>query len=168
MAACSASSPTTKSAPTSVPVGAASSPSSALPRVATTDRHPATPTGGALDLVVTDAVREQLVRAGAALHQLPASDYVGLEPGRTYYARDLATGQEWAAAGLQPAPGSYDAGVANQDQGAYMVFTRSPGGAWRGWETGLTGGPPGRCPVTVPASVLAVWGWPAGTCYPVT
>jgi len=168
VASCSASSSTVKVAPTSVPIRTANAAGSPLSRVPTTEGHTTAPSSKALNLVVTDAVRAQLVRAGAALHQLPTSDYAGLEPGRTYYARDLATDQEWAAAGLQPAPGSYDAGVANQDRGAYMVFTRSPGGAWHGWETGLSGGPPGQCPVTVPASVLAVWGWPAGSCYPLS
>jgi hypothetical protein len=167
VAACSATSSAAKGGTAPVPVNATNPPSTARPSPTAPARQ-AAGNRGAVDLVVTDAVRAQLVRAGAALHQLPASDYVGLEPSRTYYARDVATGDEWAAAGLQPAPNSYDAGVANQDEGSYMVFTRPPGGAWHGWETGLTGGPRGPCPVTVPPSVLAVWGWPPGSCYPLS
>jgi hypothetical protein len=166
VAGCSSSSPTAKGGPAPAPVGAVGAAASTLPRGPTTPGHTATPSSGAVNLAVTETVRTELVRAGAALHELPMSDYAGLRPGMTYYARDLATGNDWAAAGLQPDPGSYDAGVANQDRGAYMVFTRSPGGAWHGWETGLTGGPAGPCPVTVPPSVLSVWGWPPGTCYP--
>jgi hypothetical protein len=122
--------------------------------------------GPGQNLPVTSDVRAQLLAAGAALHGLPSSDYTGLVPGTTYYALDVGTGDYWAGAGLVPAPGSYDAGVRNQDEGAYMILTRSAGGAWHGWETGLTGGPPGPCPVVVPSAVLAAWGWPPRTCYP--
>ena len=118
------------------------------------------------NLPVTDQLRSQLLIAGAAMHSLPASDYTGLLPGKTYYARDLSSGDYWAGAGLVPSNNSYDAEVRNQDEGAYMILTRTAGGSWHGWETGLTGGPFGPCHVTIPAAVLAVWGWSPGACDP--
>lgn len=121
---------------------------------------------GAVNLNVTGAVRAQLVAAGAGLHHLPISDYLGLVAGETYYAKDRVTGDYWAGAGLRPTPQSYEAGVVNQDDGAYMIFTRSPGGHWRGWETGVTGGTSHHCSVTVPAAVLSVWGWAPESCDP--
>jgi len=50
-----------------------------------------TAASGAQNLPVTDALRTQLLAVGAALHNLPVSDYTGLEPGVTYYAYDAAT-----------------------------------------------------------------------------
>ncbi|MGH9044529.1 MAG: DUF4232 domain-containing protein [Acidimicrobiales bacterium] len=120
---------------------------------------------GARNLVLSTRVRAQLLAAGAALHRLPISDYLGLSPGVSYYAKDLADGHYWAGAGLLPRPGSYQAEVSNQDRGAYMIFTRSQTKGWHGWETGLTGGP-SACPVKVPSAVLKVWGWAFGTCDP--
>ena len=107
-----------------------------------------------------------MLLTGAALHDLPPSDYSGLLPGKTYYALDSATGDYWAAAGLVPKSDSYQAQVRNQDDGAYMVFTRSSSGDWHGWETGLTGGPFGPCKVAIPAAVLTAWGWSTGACDP--
>ena len=58
------------------------------------------------NLRVTDEVRTQLLQAGASLKGLPASDFTGLAPGKTYYAYDpdtATTGQEriWC---LTPTP----------------------------------------------------------------
>ena len=140
-------------------VGASSGPSTAAGAGVTSGR--------AENLTLTAAVRAQLLAAGAALHGLPTSDYSGLSPGTTYYARAPRTGDYWAGAGLVPRPGSTEAQVGNQDDGAFLIFTRSAGGDWHGWETGVAGGPAGGpCPVTIPAAVLAAWGWPSGTCHP--
>lgn len=119
------------------------------------------------NLLVTTQVRSDLVAAGAAAHGLPGSDYVGLQPGTTYYAFDHATSTYWAGAALQPDPSSVAAQVSAQDDGAYLLFTRPAGGNWTVYDVGLAGVGTTPCPVAVPAPVLAVWDWPAASCRPV-
>jgi len=118
------------------------------------------------NLQVTQALRAELLQAGAASHNLPASDYTGLAPGRTYYAYDPATSAYWAGAALVPSTSSTPAQVSVQDDGAYLVFTRPPGGSWRVYSVGMTLIPGAKCPVTVPPAVVSVWGWAPGTCRP--
>jgi hypothetical protein len=123
------------------------------------------------NLAVSDQVRTQLVDAGAALNNIPASEYTGLASGFTYYAFDDATGTYWAGARLVPAPSANPANptqaqVASQDAGSYYLFRQPQGGAWVAYAAGNTG-PDTPCPVTVPAEVLRVWGWPAGSCRPI-
>src|SRR5262249_47731579 len=124
------------------------------------------PPAGARNLVVSDAVRSQLVAAGAAMHQLPASDYTGLVKGETFYAYDPSTHTYWAGAGLVAKPGSVKAEVGNQDDGAFLDFERQSGATWRAYPAGVPGSTEYTCAATIPASVLAVWGWPSGTCHP--
>ncbi len=124
----------------------------------------------AVNLPVTDQIRSQLVTAGAALNNIPASEYSGLAPGLTYYALDKASNTYWAAARLVPAPSSNPsnptrAQVASQDAGSYYLFSQPRGGAWTVYAAGNTGQST-PCPVTVPAAVVAVWGWSAGGCRP--
>jgi hypothetical protein len=45
-----------------------------------------------VNLPVTDDVRAHLLQAGAALTGHPASEYTGLEPGKTYYGYDPRVG----------------------------------------------------------------------------
>jgi hypothetical protein len=120
---------------------------------------------GAQNLLVTNDIRAQLVAAGAASHGLVASDYLGLQPGETYYAVD-ATGVHWAGAGLEPSPSSMPAQIANQDDGAYLLFEEPVGGAWKVFNVGLAGVLSPNCPIVVPPAVLALWGWPAAHCRP--
>jgi len=109
------------------------------------------------------------VAAGAALNSLPASDYTGLRPGETYYAYDATTATYWAGAGLVPSASSTPAQVATQDDGAYLLFDRLPGGTWKAYDVGLAGTPEGSaCPATVPVAILRLWGWPSGSCRPTT
>ncbi len=118
---------------------------------------------------MTDALRSQLVAAGAAQHHLSPSDYTGLRRGETYYAYDAATRTYWAGASLDPSPSSTPAEVAAQDDGAYLLFDRPQGGAWTVYDVGLAGTPEGSaCPITVPSAVLELWGWPSGSCRPAT
>jgi hypothetical protein len=118
---------------------------------------------------VTDELRSQLVAAGAAHNSLSASDYTGLRPGETYYAYDATTRTYWAAAALDPSPSSTPAQVAAQDDGAYLLFSRPQGGSWTVYNVGLAGTPEGSpCPVTVPSTILGLWGWPPGSCRPAT
>jgi len=135
----------------------------------TTSLSPTTSMPTTQDVVVTAAVRSQLVAAGAGFNHLVASDYTGLRPGETYYAFDAATQTYWAGAALSPSPSSMPAQVAAQDDGAYLLFERPPGGAWKVYDVGLAGTPEGSaCPVAVPGAVLSLWGWPAGGCRPST
>ena len=121
------------------------------------------------NLVVTDALRSQLVAAGAAQHNLSPSDYTGLRAGETYYAYDATTHTYWAGASLDPSPSSTPAQVASQDDGAYLLFDRPQGGTWTVYDVGLAGTPEGTaCPTTVPSAILGLWGWPPGSCRPAT
>jgi hypothetical protein len=121
---------------------------------------------GAQNLTVTNALRAELVAAGAAHNSLPVSDYTGLRHGVTYYAFDPATSTYWAGASLVPSSASTPAQVSSQDDGGYLLFTRPAGGSWTVYSVGMAGIGGSPCPVKVPASVLAVWGWGAGRCNP--
>jgi len=125
-----------------------------------------TTAAGAQNLVVTNAIRSQLLAAGAALHRLPVSDYTGLVKGTTYYALDPATGDHWAGAALIPSKSSQKAQIGNQDDGAYLVYRRTGSGPWKAWDAGIPGNSNFTCAVTPPASVLNVWNWAPGTCHP--
>jgi len=108
-----------------------------------------------------------LLDAGAKYHSLPSSDYVGLDVGRTYYAFDPATNTYYAAAGLNPSPTSLPAQVGTQDDGAYNLFTKvASSTTWTVYSDGLGAVQGTKCPVALPASVLAAWGWKANSCYP--
>jgi len=63
-----------------------------------------------VNLDVTDAVRAQLVQAGAVLTRQPAAQYSGLQPGKTYYAYDPDNDTYWAAAALS-GPKTFQAAV---------------------------------------------------------
>jgi hypothetical protein len=119
------------------------------------------------NLDVTPAVRASLLDAAAAYHHLPASDYVGLDTGTTYYAFDSTTNDYYAAAGLRPSPHSLAAQVGTQDDGAYNLFMRASGtSSWTVYNDGLGGAQGTRCPFVIPSAVLKVWNWKANTCYP--
>ena len=120
----------------------------------------------ATNLALTNQVRGALLAAGAALNQIPATDYAGLRTGETYYAYDPATKTHWAGAALVPSPSSIRAQVSVQDDGAYLLFTRTASGSWRAYDVGLSGIEGAKCPIAVPPSVLRVWGWPANSCRP--
>jgi len=126
------------------------------------------PTGGkTVNLVVTSIVRQSLLDAAAAYHQLPASDYTGLRAHETYYAYDGATHRYYAAAGLVPSATSLKAQVGTQDDGAYNLFTRAAGTTkWTVYNDGLGGAEDSICPLALPAAILSVWGWKKGSCYP--
>ena len=124
----------------------------------------------AANLPVTDQIRSELVTAAATLQNIPVVQFSGLAPGLTYYGLDKTTGTKWAAARLVPAPvpegaDPSQAQVSSQDEGSYYVFRQPAGGTWTAYADGNTG-PGTPCPVTLPAGVLAVWGWPAGSCRP--
>jgi len=122
----------------------------------------------AKNLPLTNAVRAQLVAAGAAYHGLAASDFTGLFPGTAYYALDVTTSTYWAGASLVPNPKSYEAGVVVQDDGGYLIFHRPANGAWKAVQDGglITAAACAHAHVSVPAAVLVVWHWAPGTCTP--
>jgi hypothetical protein len=55
-----------------------------------------------------------------------------------------------------------------QDDGGYLLFERPAAGAWTAYNVGLAETDGSTCPATPPAAVLALWGWPAGSCRPTT
>jgi hypothetical protein len=154
----SAAHPSSSSSPTRLPT---TSQSTATIGSSSTNTAPIT-----TNLPVSDGLRSQLVQAGASLNGLPASAYTDLVPGTTYYAFDPDTSSYWAGAALVPSPSSIQAQVSVQDDGSYVLFSRSSGGTWTAEPVGLTGTAGTKCPVTVPAPVLAVWNWAPGTCRP--
>ena len=55
-----------------------------------------------------------------------------------------------------------------QDDGAYLIFHRTPPGTWQAHDVGYTD-TVGTCAayhVSIPAPVVAVWHWASGTCHP--
>jgi hypothetical protein len=129
-------------------------------------------TEAAQNLLLTSTVRSALLTAGASHYGLPASDFVGLGAAPAnypaYYAYDKATSTYWAAASLVPKKTSYAAQVVVQDDGAYLIFHRTPPGTWRAQDVGYTD-TVGSCAdyhVSIPAPVVAVWHWASGTCHP--
>jgi hypothetical protein len=142
--------------------GGSSSPSSSTTPATTMPGTAAT----AQNLVVSNTVRTQLLTAGAALHKLPVADYTGLVPKETYYAYDPATSTYWAGAGLVASKNSKKAQIGDQDDGAYLVFDRPAAGTWRAYDAGIPGDSHFTCSIVVPAGVLTVWHWTAGTCHP--
>jgi hypothetical protein len=169
LAGCSSSgsgSPPTTAPTTTAPT---TTPSTGSSTVASTTTAPAA-AAAAVNVPVTDAIRSQLVAAGAAVNTIPVSEYSGLAPGLTFYALDRQTGTHWAGARLVPAPSSDPssptrAQVASQDDGSYYLFEQPRGAGWTAHATGASG-PDTPCPIAVPAAVAAVWGWPSGTCRP--
>ena len=143
--------------------------STATPTTSTTITIPVTTSTSAMtrNLVVTPSVRQSLLDAAAKYHSLPSTDYVGLDAGRTFYAFDPTTNTYYAAAGLNPSPKSLPAQVGTQDDGAYNLFTKLAGAAtWTVYNDGLGGVQGTKCPIMIPAAVLAVWNWKANGCYP--
>jgi hypothetical protein len=182
LAACGSSSPSASAPTTGVPTTTAPATTTpttvqattTVPTIASTTGTASTgttsPSSGAgtqvaQNLVVTDALRAQLVQAVEATEGLPAGSYTGLAPGETYYAYDPSTDTYYAGAAVVPSSTSYQAQVSAQDDGGYHLFTRvGATGTWDDQDVGLADSPGATCPLTVPPAVLAVWGWPAGTC----
>ncbi|HEV3186814.1 MAG TPA: hypothetical protein VGZ04_02085 [Acidimicrobiales bacterium] len=151
----------------SLVLSACGSPATIATSTSTTTSTPSLTGGATRNLVVTPSVRKSLLDAAAAYHQLPPSDYVGLNPGATYYAFDPTTNHYYAAAGLQPSPHSLSAQVGTQDDGAYNLFTRAASSqSWTVFNDGLGGVQGSKCPLVIPSAVVKVWNWKAGTCYP--
>ncbi len=123
-----------------------------------------TTTAPVSNLDATAAIKAELLATGAAYNRLSSADYVGLAPGETYLAIDNTTGITWAGISLRPSASSQQAEVASQDEGSYLILSRTPGDSWA--VVALTGGQ-ATCPMgKPPASIVALWGWKTGTCNP--
>jgi len=119
------------------------------------------------NLSITPSVIKGLLDAAAAYHQLPPTDYTGLDPGMTYYAFDPATNSYYAATGLVPSPNSLQAQIGTQDDGGYNLFIKAASAThWTVFNDGLGAAQGSICPLTIPASVLAVWSWKPNSCFP--
>jgi hypothetical protein len=156
--------------PNAQPAPAPSNPAPTGATPSSTTPSSTTPSAAAVNVAVSDQIRAQLVATGAALNGIPPSQYTGLAPGLTYYALDETTKTYWAGARLVPAPSSNlssptRAQISSQDAGAYYLFKRPQSGSWTAYPAGNTG-PGSSCPISVPAAVVGIWGWPAGSCRP--
>jgi hypothetical protein len=140
--------------------------SAAPPASASENPSPSPRTTGAENLTLSDPVRAQLVAAAAKLNGLPASAYLGLVHGESYYGFDPATNTYWAGGALDPSPSSQRAQVSVQDDGGYYIFEEPTGGSWTASAEGLAGIGGTTCSVHIPPTLVALWHWPAGACHP--
>ena len=174
LAACSNSASSTS---TNATQAATTSPSTAGPATATSAAAPASATPnatssaspsptGAENLALTDSIRAQLVAAAAKLNGLPASAYVGLVHGESYYGFDPATNTYWAGGALDPSPSSQRAQVSVQDDGGYYIFQKPADGSWAASAEGLAGIEGAKCSVDIPPALVALWHWSPGACHP--
>jgi hypothetical protein len=160
------------SSPVSQPPAANTIPAPTTPpAIATSAAPPASASAnpsptGAEDLVLTDAIRAQLVAAAARLNGLPASAYLGLVHGESYYGFDPAMNTYWAGGALDPSPSSQQAQVSVQDDGGYYIFEEPAGGSWTASAEGLAGIEGATCSVHIPPALVALWRWSAGACHP--
>jgi DNA-binding beta-propeller fold protein YncE len=106
------------------------------------------------DVLVTPAVKSQLVAAFVAGWDLKAAQVTGTAPGSLHYAYDRTTRTYWAEAAFLPAKG--DPPAMMQDAGAYGIFSRAGSGAWKFLGSSL----PIWCRElsVVPPAVLRLWG----------
>ena len=117
------------------------------------------------NLRVDDALRAELLQSAAQFKGIPASEFVGLRKGMTYYAYDPDTTTYWAGASLIPTNWSERAQVSVQDGGSYMLFRMVKGGLWTAFNDGMSR-EHGGCPQDVPAAVLSMWQWDPLDCRP--
>lgn len=151
------------SSPASQPTTASTTPQASATSAAPSARPSRT---GAENLVLTPAIRAQLVAAAARLNHLPASAYLGLVHRESYYGFDPVTDAYWAGGALDPSPSSQQAQVSVQDDGGYYIFEEPAGGSWTATAVGMTGIGGATCPVRVPPALVTLWHWPTGTCRP--
>jgi hypothetical protein len=164
LAACSSSA--TQPAAASTSPAPATSPASAAAAAAPASAAASPSPTGAENLTLSTATRAQLTAAAARLNGLPASAYLGLVKGESYYGYDPATSTYWAGAALDPSPSSQRAEVSVQDDGGYYIFQKPAGGNWTASAEGLAGIAGTKCSVDIPPALVTLWHWPAGACHP--
>jgi hypothetical protein len=114
--------------------------------------------GGVQNLIVSAAVRSELLAAYAADKRIPASDVRGV-PGSVYYAYVPATATYWAMATYGPvSTDSLTVEVGFQDGGSDGLFKKTGSGPWQV----TLGGEPVTCEVLrfYPQAVLQAWSMP--------
>jgi hypothetical protein len=121
-----------------------------------------------VNLRVKDGIRAELLQTGAEVHGVPAAEFVGLAPGKTYYAYDPDTMTYWAGAKLRPSPTSEQAQVSVQDAGSYTLYKKIKGGLWTAFNIGAGDPDPQQCPQNLPLSIMTMWGWDPLYCRPGT
>lgn len=142
---------TTPAATSSLPSATASAP-------AVTSSAAPSSSGAVQNLIVSPAVRSELLAAYAAFRNIPVSDVRGV-PGSVYYADVPATATYWAEAHYEPASGdSLTVQVGFQDGGGDAFYKKTGSGAW---QVSL-GGEPVVCAALkfFPLPVLAAWSLP--------
>jgi hypothetical protein len=111
------------------------------------------------NLTLTPAIRTALTAAYVTLNHLSRYDVVGMVPGRTFYARDAATGLHWAVAEFAFAGPT----VAEQDGGSIAIFRQLPNGAWGDVASAALAAYGNAavpdCRTHVPSPVMSAWGW---------
>jgi len=126
----------------------------------------ATPSQGAVNLVVPDAVRPQLLAAYVTFvrhefgENLVAADVNGPLPGSVYYAKVAATGTYWALAGFAPSSqATFQMSVNFQDNGMSGLFEMKPGQGWVMVAHAMGGGP-WPCAGQLDPDLMRVWSMP--------
>jgi hypothetical protein len=109
------------------------------------------------NLTATPSLKRQLVAAFAVGWHLRVSEVAGTAPGSVYYSFDKTTRTYWAEGSFVPAKG--DPPAMMQDAGAFGVFSRTTGGAWKFVGSSL----PIACEElsVVPTAILALWAVPS-------
>jgi len=130
------------------------------PAVTSSATSSATPSasGAVQNLLVSAAVRGELLADYAAYRKIPASDVQGV-PGSVYYAYQPSAGTYWAMASYEPASGdSLSVEVGFQDGGGDGLYKRTGNGAWQVSQ----GSAPEICTELrfFPQQVLAAWSLP--------
>ena len=171
LAACSSQAsqppaPNTTTASTTPPAATSAPPLASASASLSPSPSPSPSTTGAENLALTDPIRAQLVAAAAKLNGLPASAYIGLVQGESYYGFDPATNTYWAGGALDPSPSSQRAQVSVQDDGGYYIFEEPAGGSWTASAEGLAGVGGTTCSVHIPPALVALWHWSPGACHP--
>ncbi|MEP6800194.1 MAG: hypothetical protein ABI890_18705 [Lapillicoccus sp.] len=118
--------------------GPSTPPAASAPPVASTSAAPASPSthpAALRNMVLTDAVRVQLVHAYVvALHYQPEW-ITGTRPGSVYYAYDGASNTYLAWTAFESAPGAPEKVlVGMQDGGVMTAFHQRPGAPWETYD----------------------------------
>ena len=148
--------PTSTTSGSTVPATPASSPASSSTAgtapVPTTAFSPGGPP--VQNIVFTQSIGDELLRAFAAAKGIDPSDVSGPIPGSVHYSVVTATGVYWATAGFTPSPeASLPAQVNFQDGGGTAVFSRQGESPW----SVNPGHIPWPCPSDLPVIVLNAW-----------
>lgn len=124
-------------APSSTPRPPAPPASSAPPSGSTSAIPTGTPTPAAAlrNLVLTQPVRVQLVRAYVLAHQYQPEWITSTRTGSVYYAYDSASSTYLAWAAFEPAPGAQEkVYVVMQDEGVMTSFHERSGAPWETYD----------------------------------